>query len=505
MVNTASTLKLYGQYKEQMQKIADIRYAAAVLQWDQETYMPAKSIGHRARQIATLSETAHKLFTAKKTGQLLDTLAGRGDLPEEQQKNIELSQYDYNKLTKLPSSFVRALSEAVSTSYQYWAEAKNNNSFKLFEDSLDKLIHLKRKEASQLGWEGHPYNALLNEYERGCTVSFLDATFSSLQRPLKELLASIGRQPQVDDSFLQKHFPSQLQWQFGLDIIKQLGFDFKAGRQDISEHPFTTSFSSTDVRVTTRISENDFGNMCWSCIHEAGHALYEQGLPEEQYGLPLGEYSSLSIHESQSRLWENNVGRSQGFWQHQFPLLLTYFPEQFQGIDPARFYKGINRVQPSLIRTEADELTYHFHVMIRYELEKGLIEGSVQTRDIPAVWNELYEKYLGIRVPDDRTGCLQDVHWSHGSFGYFPTYSLGSLYAAQFFDAALKQIPALEQHIQNGHTQPLLEWLRDGVHRHGRKWTSDELCRNITGESLNSVYFLEYAKKKYHNIYNFSG
>ena len=504
MVNTASTPKLYGQYKEQMQKIADIRYAAAVLQWDQETYMPAKSIGHRARQIATLSETAHKLFTAKKTGQLLDTLAGRGDLPEEEQKNIELSRYDYNKLKKLPSSFVRALSEAVSTSYQYWAEAKNNNSFKLFEDSLDKLIHLKRKEASQLGWEGHPYNALLNEYERGCTVSFLDATFSSLQRPLKEMLASIGRQPQVDDAFLQKHFPSQLQWQFGLDIIKQLGFDFKAGRQDISEHPFTTSFSSTDVRVTTRISENDFGNMCWSCIHEAGHALYEQGLSEEQYGLPLGEYSSLSIHESQSRLWENNVGRSQGFWQHQFPLLLTYFPEQFQDVDPARFYKGINRVQPSLIRTEADELTYHFHVMIRYELEKGLIEGSVQTRDIPAVWKDLYEKYLGIRVPDDRTGCLQDVHWSHGSFGYFPTYSLGSLYAAQFFDAAIKQIPALEQHIQNGHTQPLLEWLRDRVHRHGRKWTSDELCRNITGESLNSVYFLEYAKKKYHSIYNFT-
>ncbi|MBE7173472.1 MAG: carboxypeptidase M32 [Williamsia sp.] len=504
MVNMASTRKLYSKYKEQMQQIADIRYAAAVLQWDQETYMPARSIGHRARQIATLSETAHKLFTAKKTGQLLETLAGSGDLSEEERKNIELSLYDYNKLKKLPATFVRAMSEAVSKSYQYWAHAKAANSFETFEDPLDKLIHLKRREASQLGWEGHPYNALLNDYERGCTVSFLDAAFSGLRPPLSALLSSIARQPQVDNAFLQKHYPRELQWQFGLEIIKKLGFDFEAGRQDISEHPFTTSFSSTDVRVTTRISENDFSNMCWSCIHETGHALYEQGLPAEEYGLPLGEYSSLSIHESQSRLWENNVGRSQGFWQHHFPLLLTYFPEQLGSTDPVHFYKAINRVQASLIRTEADELTYHFHVMIRYELEKGLIEGSVKTHDIPAFWNELYEKYLGIGVPDDRNGCLQDVHWSHGSFGYFPTYSLGSLYAAQFYDAALKQIPGLEQDLQNGNTTPLLAWLREQVHQHGRKWTSDELCKNITGESLNSVYFLEYAAKKYHNIYNFT-
>ena len=504
MVNTASTSTLYSRYSTQMQQIADVRYAVAVLQWDQETYMPAGSIRYRAQQIATLSETAHKLFTAGKIGQLLETLAGRGDLSEDQHKNIELSLYDYNKLKKLPSTFVRAMSEAVSKSYQYWVEAKAANSFKIFEDSLDKLIHLKRREAGQLGWEGHPYNALLNDYERGCTVTFLDAAFNQLQSPLKELLSKINRQPQVDNAFLQKHYPSQLQWQFGLDVIKQLGFDFETGRQDISAHPFTTSFSSTDVRVTTRISENDFGNMCWSCIHEAGHALYEQGLPGEEYGLPLGEYASLSIHESQSRLWENNVGRSRSFWQHHFPLLRTYFPEQFQHVEPAHFYKGINRVQPSLIRTEADELTYHFHVMIRYELEKGLIEGSVQTHEIPAYWNELYEKYLGIGVPDDRHGCLQDVHWSHGSFGYFPTYSLGSLYAAQFYDAACKQIPDLEQHILNGRTRPLLEWLRDRVHRHGRKYTSDELCKNITGESLNSVYYLEYASKKYRDIYQFT-
>ena len=504
MVNIASKEKLYGLYKAHMQKIADIRYAIAVLQWDQETYMPAKSIRYRAQQIATLSETAHKSFTAKKTGQLLEALAGRTDLSENEQKNIELSLYDYNKLRKLPSSFVRALSEAVSKSYQYWLEARKNNSFKTFEDSLDKLIHLKRREAAQLGYEEHPYNALLNDYERDCTVSFLDGAFSRLQSPLHALLGKISKQPQVDDAFLQKHYPSQKQWKFGLDIIGKLGFDFEAGRQDISEHPFTTTFSSNDVRVTTRINENDFSGMCWSCIHEAGHALYEQGLPEEEYGLPLGEYASLGIHESQSRLWENNVGRSMDFWQHYYPLLQSYFPDQFRETDAAHFYNAINKVQPSLIRTEADELTYHFHVMIRYELEKQLIEGSVETKDVPAYWNELYEKYLGIQVPDDRSGCLQDVHWSHGSFGYFPTYSLGSLYAAQFFDAALKQIPSLEQDIKNGNLQPLLQWLRTTVHRQGRKFTSTQLCENITGEPLDSGYFLEYATRKYRNIYNFT-
>lgn len=504
MVNIASKEKLYGQYKEHLQKIADIKYATAVLQWDQETYMPVKSIRYRAQQIATLSETAHKLFTAKKTGQLLETLAGRDDLSENERKNIELSLYDYNKLRKLPSSFIRALSEAVSKSYQYWLEAKKGNSFKTFEDSLDKLIHLKKREASQLGYEGHPYNALLNEYERDCTVAFLDEAFNRLRLPLTALLNKIGRQPQVDDAFLQKHYAGQQQWKFGMDMIRQLGFDFEAGRQDISEHPFTINFSSTDVRVTTRINENDFSGMCWSCIHEAGHALYEQGLPENEYGLPLGEYASLGIHESQSRLWENNVGRSMDFWQHNFPLLQSYFPEQLQHIDTVHFYNAINKVQPSLIRTEADELTYHFHVMIRYELEKQLIDGSVETKDIPSYWNELYEKYLNIKVPDDRSGCLQDVHWSHGSFGYFPTYSLGSLYAAQFFSAALKQVLSLEEDIRIGNTQPLLQWLRNTVHRQGRKYTSAQLCETITGEPLDSGYFLQYAAKKYRNIYNFT-
>jgi carboxypeptidase Taq len=286
-----------------------------------------------------------------------------------------------------------------------------------------------------------------------------------------------------------------------MELIRKLGFDFDAGRQDLSEHPFTTNFSAHDVRITTRISENDLSNMTWSCIHEVGHALYEQGLPVEEYGLPLGEYASLSIHESQSRLWENNVGRSEAFWQFHMPLLKKWFPGELGGLPEHDFYKGINKVQSTLIRTEADELTYHFHVMIRYEIEKLLIEGALEIKDIPAYWNEQYEKYLGITVPDDKQGCLQDVHWSHGSFGYFPTYSLGSLYAAQFFNAAKKQIPSLENDITNGNTETLLKWLRGNIHRHGRRFTGTQLCEHITGEALDIRYFLDYAAKKYGDIY----
>jgi carboxypeptidase Taq len=257
------------------------------------------------------------------------------------------------------------------------------------------------------------------------------------------------------------------------------------------------------VRVTTRIDENDFSKMTWSCIHECGHALYEQGLPEDQYGLPLGEYTSLSIHESQSRLWENNVGRSLEGWQHFFPLVQQFFPEQFKNISLSQFYKGINKVCPSLIRTEADELTYHFHVLIRYELEKKLIENSLAVKDIPAYWNEEYKNLLDIDVTSDKLGCLQDVHWSHGSFGYFPTYSLGSFYAAQFFGAAKKKVPNLTVAITKGDYKPLLSWLRTCIYAHGRRFTSQQLCETITGEPLNIQYFLQYALDKYKLIYEF--
>ncbi len=492
---------LYESYRAHIQRIADVKYALAVLQWDQETYMPSKGAAFRARQSATLSEWAHQLFTQESFKNLLQELNSRNDLDALQQKNVELSWYDYSQQEKLTPEFVRTMSEQVSKSYQSWIQARKENSFAVFAPDLSALVDLKRQEAGMLGYGGHAYNALLNQYERGCTVALLDKVFANLQAPLKALLAAIASRPPVNDAFLRQPFAKDQQWKFGMEVLKQMGFDFDAGRQDISEHPFTTNFSSRDVRVTTRIHENDFTSMTWSCIHEGGHALYEQGLPASEYGLPLGEFTSLSIHESQSRLWENNVGRSVDGWQHLYPLAQQYFPAQLGQVPLADFYAAINKVQPSLIRTEADELTYHFHVLIRYELEKKLIEGSLSVTDIPAYWNGQYKALLDVEVPSDREGCLQDVHWSHGSFGYFATYSLGSFYAAQFFAAAGKQVPGLADEIRNGQYKPLLNWLRINIHTHGRRWLSEELCERITGTPLDIQHFMTYARDKYQRIY----
>lgn len=488
--------ELYGQYNKHLSKIADVKYAAAVLQWDQETYLPPKGADFRGMQIATLSEIAHQMFTDEKTGKLLQQLLSK-ELTPRQKRNAELSWEDYTRLKKLSPLFVRKISEAVSTAFHAWIEARKQNDFKIFAPSLTQLVTLKRQEADLLGYEGHPYNALMNEYEKDATVQMLDQVFADIKMPLLNLLYKVSQKTVPNDRFLHQHFPKQQQWEWGTYLAKELGFDFTAGRQDISEHPFTTNFSSRDVRITTRIDENDFANMTWSTIHEAGHALYEQGLPSEEYGLPLGEYTSLGIHESQSRLWENCVGRGNAFWQHYYPKLQQYFPQQFNNISEEQFVKAINKVQPSLIRTEADELTYHFHVMVRYELEKHLIEGSLQVNEIPLYWNDRYKELLGIEVPDDKQGCLQDVHWSHGSFGYFATYSLGSFYAAQFWKQAKKDVPGLESHIENeGNTGLLLKWLRNNIHSEGRFYTSDQLCSKVTGQKLDSKVFVKYMEQK---------
>ncbi len=496
-----STKNLYGEYKTKMQKIADVKYASAILQWDQETYLPAKGGDIRGQQIATLNELAHEKFIDEKLGSLLQELLSKDELSATEKRNVELSWYDYGKSKKLPSAFVRQMSEAVNKSFHAWIQARKKNSFAVFEPPLHSIIELKKQEADLLGFEAHPYNALMNDYDRGLTVATTDALFTSLKPQLTELLAKIQSAPTVDNSFLRQQFTKDKQWELGIEILRRMNFDFEAGRQDMSEHPFTTSFNADDVRVTTRIDENDFANMLWSCIHEGGHALYEQGLPADEYGLPLGEYCSLSIHESQSRLWENCIGRGLPFWNHNFQLLQTIFPAQFQNISLQQFYKGINKVQPSLIRTEADEVTYHFHVMIRYEIEKQLIEGSIVAKDIPAIWAELYQQYLGVKVPNDKQGCLQDVHWSHGSFGYFATYSIGSLYAAQFYAAIQQQNPSLEEGLAAGRVEPVVSWLQQHIYKSGRYYNSGELCKMATGSLPDSSFFINYATKKYQGIY----
>lgn len=496
-----STAELYNSYKTKMQKIADVKYASAVLQWDQETYLPAKGSHYRGQQIATLAEIAHELMTDEKLGDLLNNLTEKENLHTNEKRNVALTLEDYNRNKKLSPEFVRKMSETVNESFHAWVEARKQNSFLIFEQPLHRLIKLKKQEADFLGYEKHPYNALMNDYDKGLTVNTVDDLFNNLLPALSGLIETIKNKPQVNDDFLFQYFPKDDQWRLGVELLTRIGFDWQAGRQDISEHPFTTNFNHADVRITTRIDENDLSNMTWSCLHEGGHALYEQGLPAEYYGLPLGEYCSLSIHESQSRLWENCIGRALGFWQHNFALVKSLFNEQLKNISAEEFYKAINKVQPSLIRTEADELTYHFHVYIRYEIEKQLIQGTLKTKDIPGYWNEMYKKYLGIIVPDDKKGCLQDVHWSHGSLGYFATYTLGSLYATQFYSAICEDNEANENAIANGNTTHVLSWLRKKIHISGRAYTSNDLCLATTGNSLNSQYFINSIIKKYTQVY----
>ena len=496
-------MDLYNEYKLQMSKIADIRYATAVLQWDQETYLPTRGAAIRGQQIATLSEIAHRFFTDEQFGKLLQDSLSSDGLSSEHKRNVELTWEDYTKQKKFSSAFVRELSETVSRCFHSWMAARKENDFSIFAGELSRLVQLKRKEADLLGYIDHPYNALLNDHDKGSSVILLDEVFHTIRTSLKEIIDKITARPQVHDSFLFQFFPKEKQWYFGMRVLTELGYDFSAGRQDISEHPFTINFNRNDVRITTRIHENDLSSMIWSCIHELGHALYEQGLPENEYGLPGGEAASLSIHESQSRLWENHIGRSRAFCGRWLPELKSLFPDQLNEIEEEEFYRAINKVQPSPIRTEADEVTYHFHVMIRYELEKKLIEGTLETADIPAYWNEQYLNYLGITVKNDKQGCLQDVHWSHGSFGYFPTYSLGSFYAAQFYREAAQQIPSLEQDLLNNDTSTLRNWLRSKIYRFGRKLTSEELCTTVCGKPLDIHQFLDYIVAKYKNIYNF--
>jgi carboxypeptidase Taq len=499
---TTSTADLYQQYQNSMRLVADISYSAAMLQWDQETYLPPGGADARNRQIATLTELAHEKFTSETLGALLQELNDRIDLTGSQKINITLSLEDYTKKKKLPGAFVRKMAEASGKAFHKWIEARKTNNFKLFAPSLEEIVTLKQEHASLLGFEADPYDALLNEYDKGSTVKQLDVLFDTLKTGLKELLQRIQQHPVPDNSFLHRHYPRETQWNFGLELLAGMGFNFKNGRQDVSAHPFTVSFGSTDVRITIRTDENDFGNMTWSCLHEGGHALYEQGLPEAEYGLPLGEAASFSVHESQSRIWENNVGRSLDYWMFRYPKLQQTFPKQLNDIPLETFYRGMNRVTPSLIRTEADELTYHFHIIIRYEIEKMLLHKEIGATDVPAVWNRKYFDYLGVTPDSDSNGCLQDVHWSHGDMGYFPSYSIGTIMAAQLYSAFSAKNVSFTGEIRNGDSGKLLVWLRNAIHTFGRRFTTGELCKNATSEHLDARFLINYLTDKYNYIYN---
>lgn len=487
----------YEAYKAHCSKIADIGHAIAVLSWDKEVHLPEGAAAHRSQQIATLAGIAHEYATSDSYGAGLVQLNQNKELNPTEKRNVELSLLAYEKATKFEKAFVIRQSNLVSNCYHAWIKARAANNWEIYAPALDELIAIKREESSIYNKGDHPYDALVDIYEPDMNVERLDIIFQDVRSKLLPLIQEIRTKELADNSFLFQYFDKDAQWKFGIDILEQMGYDFKHGRQDLSTHPFTTSFSPSDVRITTRVDEHDFPMMLWSSIHEGGHALYEQGLPIEQYGLPCGSYISLGIHESQSRMWENNVGRSFDYWSFNYPKLQKVFPKQLGAISLNQFLAAINRIEPNLIRTEADELHYHFHVMIRYELEKQIMTGDISTNDLKSAWNAKYKEYLGIEPSSDNEGILQDIHWSHGSFGYFPTYSLGSFYAAQFYEQAQSDIDDLSGQLQGGDSSQLLAWLRDQVFQHGKFYSAEDLCKKITGSTLKFDPFMNYAKEKF--------
>ncbi len=481
-----------------MGRIADLDFANAVLGWDQQVYMPKNGGEGRGRQMATLSTFSHELFTSGKLEGILRDLAEDQNLDESQRFNVQRTLKDVVRKKKYSESFVEEMALTTSKAFGAWHEAKSKRDFKIFEPLLTRIVELKRQEAGFLGYEGHPYNALVEDYEPGLRVSKIDEVFDQVKRELFPFTREIAGRFKPDTSFLAKTFPKEKQWEFSKRIIEMMGYDFESGRADDAPHPFCTTFAPGDVRITIRSAENEFNMMLFAAIHEAGHALYELGLPQgQQYGLPLGSALSMAFHESQSRFWENSIGRSLPFWKGQYGTLQKLFPENLGKVTLADFYRGVNVVEPSLIRVEADELTYHAHIYIRYLIEKALMAKEIEVKDIPAFWNEHYQEYLGIRPAHDGEGCLQDVHWSYGSFGYFPTYSFGSFYAAQLHAAMKRDLPDFDGKVERGEFSAILSWLRAKVHVHGKRYTSDELLGRITGEALNAGHFMGYVREKY--------
>lgn len=485
-----STLKKY------LSRISHLRSAAAVLEWDQETYMPEGAVEARATQVATLRELAHTYFTAQEMKMLLEN-ARQHATSELDVRFIQVIQTDYEKALKIPSELVARKAHVVGIAKEAWKKARQSNDFALFAPHLEKIVALNIEWAEALGYAENPYDALIDQFEPNMTTQVLDTLFANLRTQLVPLIRIISENATHNDEILHQHFDIQKQWNFGMNVLKDVGYDFQCGRQDISAHPFSTTFDRTDVRITTRIMEDFLPSALFGTLHEAGHALYEQGIDAHWAETLLSEGTSLGMHESQSRLWENQVGRSQAFWKHYYPALQSTFPKQLANTSLESFYRAINHVQPSLIRVEADEVTYPLHIMLRFELEKALVNGEIEVADLPTIWNEKMHNYLGVMPQTVSEGVLQDIHWSLGELGYFPTYALGTLMSAQIFAQAEKEIPHLHQQFANGEFMPLREWLRQHIHQFGRAYTADEILRNCCGESLSATAWLNYIREKY--------
>jgi carboxypeptidase Taq len=473
---------------------------SALLAWDQETYMPTGAGERRADQLELMAGLSHERATDVRIADWLSQCANApGD--ESQQAAVREMQRDYDRATKLPGKLVAELAATESRAQQAWASARGASDFAEFQPWLEKMVALQQQKADCLKQDGQTrWDALADLYEPGMRAADLKKLFAPLRLRLVALRQQLDLGKKPDDTFKHREIPEPQQEAFVRAVVGSMGFDFERGRIDRSAHPFCISIGG-DVRLTTRFHKDNVLDALGSTMHEGGHGLYEQGLPTEHFGSPLGEAVSLGIHESQSRLWENHVGRSQAFWQWCWPKAQQHLGTACHGQTAASVYTLSNLVAPSLIRVEADEATYDLHVMVRFELEQALIEGDLKIADLPARWNELYHSYLGVTVPDDRRGCLQDVHWSCGLFGYFPTYTLGNLYAAQFAAAADKALGGLDQLMQTGDFTPLREWLHKHVHQHGRRYSPAELCERATGTPLSSEHFTNYLERKLHHVY----
>ncbi len=488
----------YEEFRKHLSKIADLNAANSVLGWDQQVYMPKNGAQFRGRQLATLSSMAHELFVSEAFGNLIEELSGDGSLPDAAVTNVRLVRRDLARKRRYPQAFVEEMALTASNAFGAWHEAKTKRDFSIFRPLLEKIVRLKREETEFLGYEDHPYDALVEDYEPGLTVRTMDRVFDGLKERFFPYMRSVAAKAAPPAPFLSRNYPRAEQWAFSKGIIEKMGYDFDSGRADDAPHPFCTTFAPGDVRITVRGDENEFTMMFFAAVHEAGHALYELGIPmKDEYGLPLGSAVSLAFHESQSRFWENNIARSLSFWKGHYAGLQAMFPANLGPVPLEDFYRGINRIAPSFVRVEADELTYHAHILIRYLVEKALITKEIEVKDLPAFWNEKYREYLGITPAHDAEGCLQDVHWAYGAFGYFPTYSFGSFYAAQLGAAMKAQIPDFDSKVERGEFAPILSWLNENIHAHGRRYSSEELLRRTTGGGLDVGHFIDYARDKY--------
>jgi carboxypeptidase Taq len=489
-----------------------MEHIGAILGWDQETYMPAAAIDERADQLALMETLNHDRIASPEIGKLLSELGSTSANPEGDtalrsvdRAYLRVMRRIHDQATKLPGQLVSEMARATSLSQAAWVEAKKNNDFAAFAPHLDRMLEFNKKVAACLDPHARPYDVLLDQYEEGGTEAGVAAVFGTLRTDLVALLDKIRGTPQVDDSFLHRPCPVAAQARVSSKLLGILSYDPERGRLDTAAHPFTTTLGSSDVRITTRYLEYFFPTGVFGTMHETGHALYELGIdPAPEYRrTSLSEASSMAIHESQSRLWENLVGRSLGFWRHHLGAMQTELAPALDGVSLDAFYKAVNKVEPSLIRTEADEVTYGLHVILRFELEGALVSGSLSVADLPAAWNEGMKKLLGMVPPDDTRGCLQDIHWSMGSFGYFPSYALGNLYSAQWWDTMKKQGLDPEAAVGKDDLASILSWLRTNIHRHGAVYKPGELAMHVSGAPLDPSHFTRYLNDKYAGVYGF--